>query len=266
MSLMNRRPADSYKNSFGRVLVMAGSPGMAGAAVLCGSAALRTGSGLVRYCVPVEIRDVLQIAVPEATCLPRTGDTLQGTFEAMAVGPGLGTDEGDRGLLLKMLAEFEGTIVLDADGLNDVVRFGLQEELRNAKPAVIITPHEGEAARLLQVERIRDRERAVCALQENFGVTAVLKGSRTLVTDGTEIWINTNSGNPGMATGGSGDVLTGIIASLAGQGLTPLEAAKAGVYLHGLAGDICRDEMGESGMLAGDICRAIPKAINEISL
>lgn len=259
-----KRPADSYKNDYGRVLIMAGSPGMAGAAVLCGTSALKTGSGLVKYCVPDVVRDVLQVAVPEATCLPRNPAAVRGSFEAAAAGPGLGDVDADKEILKALFSEFKGTLVLDADGLNDIVRFGIAEELKAARPSVIITPHEGEAARMLRVSELISREKTALELCEKFNVITVLKGHETLIADQKgRMSINKETGNPGMATGGSGDVLTGIIASLAGQGLTPWQAAETGVYLHGYAGDICAEEIGQAGMLAGDICRAIPKAMKD---
>ncbi|MGI6735791.1 MAG: NAD(P)H-hydrate dehydratase [Anaerovoracaceae bacterium] len=261
---LKRRP-DSYKNDYGRVLVMAGSVGMAGAAVLCSRAALRTGSGLVRCCVPAEIRSILQVAVPEATCLPRSREALEAPAEAIAAGPGLGDHREDAPLLQHLLQEYGGTLVLDADGLNDITRFGLAAALRQARPEVVLTPHPGEAARLLGRERIDDRREAAAELAARTQATVVMKGHETLIlAPGGQICCNRETGNPGMATGGSGDVLTGIIASLAGQGLPAYDAARAGVYLHGLAGDLCAAQTGEAGLIAGDLCPAVPQALRRL--
>lgn len=261
---LKRKPA-ACKNDFGRVLVMAGSPGMAGAAVLCGRSALKSGSGLVAYSAPESIRNILQTAVPEATCLPRAEKTLAKRYDAIAAGPGLGDCDADKPLIVKILTEYDGVLVLDADGLNDILRFGLTDDLAAARPQVIITPHEGEAARLLRVSNIISREKAVFDLTEKYNVITVLKGHETLIAarDGRS-WRNVETGNPGMATGGSGDVLTGVIASLAGQGMSAEQAAAAGVYIHGHAGDICAEETGEIGMTAADICSCLPRAFREI--
>lgn len=259
------RPATAYKNQYGKILVMAGSPGMAGAAVLCGTACLRTGSGLVQYCVPEIIRDVLQIAVPEATCLPRERDTLNTPYDVIAVGPGLGDHKTDRPLLEHLLHRYRGILVLDADGLNDLTRFHLESAACHCPAHLIMTPHEGEAARLLGTERLQNRDEAVRALAGQYHATVVLKGHETLICSPDGLMrANRETGNPGMATGGSGDVLTGMIASLAGQGLTAPDAAACGVYLHGAAGDLCMKQFGQAGMLAGDLCRAIPLAMKKI--
>ena len=259
------RPDDAYKNMFGTVLIMAGSVGMAGAAVLCGRSALRTGSGLVRYCAPQEIRDILQISVPEATCLPRTAETISGEYQAIAPGPGLGCDRGDAELLRQILTQYQGKLILDADALNDITRFELIRELRDATCEVVVTPHIGEARRLLETNELPDsNEETALAIWEKYHVVTVLKGHHTLITDGNRMMVNTDTGNPGMATGGSGDVLTGVIASLAGQGLSLMEAATLGVYAHGFAGDKAEEKYGRASMIAGDICDALPYVFKKI--
>ncbi|MDD5987491.1 MAG: NAD(P)H-hydrate dehydratase [Eubacteriales bacterium] len=255
------RPPDAYKNMCGVVGAVAGSAGMAGAAVLCGRAALRTGCGLMQYYAPAAIRDVLQIAVPEATWYERVPDEKILSVDVIAMGPGLGYHEEDQRVLDYVFSRFEGTLVLDADGLNDVVRMDLAQSLRRGPAHVIMTPHPGEASRLLGGVRITDRIEAAKALAERYEAVVVLKGHETILCRQGEILVNRETGNPGMATGGSGDVLTGTIASLAAQGLPPWEAAQAGVYLHGLAGDLAAGEKGENGLLAGDICETLPLAI-----
>lgn len=259
------RPADAYKNKCGTVGAAAGSVGMAGAAVLCGRSALRAGCGLMQYYAPDGIRDILQISVPEATWFPRDADERILSCDAIAVGPGLGYHEEDRKFFEYIFSEYEKTIVLDADGLNDITRMDLSGMLAASKADVIITPHMGEAARLLDERRVEDRRRAVRELSEKYGVTAVLKGHETLISclDGRN-FRNCRTGNPGMATGGSGDVLTGVIASFAAQGLKPSDAAAAGVFIHGLSGDMAAEKTGENGMIAGDIAEALPSAIRSI--
>ena len=245
---------------------------MAGAAVMTGKAALRAGAGLTTYLVPDEIVQVLQIAVPEAMCRSRNKamEDLSrldlGGFDAVAFGPGLGQSAENQALLERVLSHFEGVLVLDADGLNTLVKLGV-ERLKDAACKVIITPHMGEAARLLGksiTELSEDREAAVSMLYEKAGAVSVLKGAGTLITDGKTILKNT-TGTPGMAKGGSGDVLTGIITALAGQGLTPFDAAGAGVFIHGYAGELAEKKHGQYGMLPTDTIDEIGHAMREIT-
>ena len=169
-------------------------------------------------------------------------------------------------ILKKVLNDYKGTLVLDADGLNCVMKYSLYGNLKASQADIILTPHMGEAARLLEVESIdiKDREKAAREIQEAFGTTVVMKGANTLVLTENKIYVN-DTGNPGMATGGSGDVLTGIIASLAAQGYSGYEAAKIGVYIHGLAGDICAEEIGQIGMTAMDIADRVPEAFRRLA-
>jgi NAD(P)H-hydrate epimerase len=239
---------------------------MAGAAVLCARAALRTGAGLVRVSVPEELFPILQVGVPEATCITRERlfeDLMQ--YSAIAIGPGLGDEIENGKLIKKILYTTDKPVVIDADGLN-LLRDDL-DAMKNAKAKVIITPHPGEAARLLNRSASdinRDRQKSAAELAAVTGSVTVLKGAGSVVaTPEGKTYINT-TGNPGMATGGSGDVLTGVIAALAGQGLEPEAAAAAGVYLHGLAGDLARDQMGEYGLVASDIANMVALAIKSI--
>ncbi|MBR0598916.1 NAD(P)H-hydrate dehydratase [Sinanaerobacter chloroacetimidivorans] len=262
-TFIRKRDKDIHKGDCGRVLIVAGSKGMAGAAVLSARAALRTGAGLVRVSIPEELFPILQIGVPEATCISRERsmqDLMQ--YHAIAAGPGLGDDEKN-GLYLKKILECrDKPVVLDADGLN-LLKDDL-DAMKNAKAKLILTPHPGEAARLLSVSTQainQDRVKSAWELTAATGAVTVLKGADTVVaTPEGKTYINT-TGNPGMATGGSGDVLTGVIAALAGQGLDPEAAAAAGVYLHGLAGDMAAQVLGEYGIIASDIATRIALAI-----
>lgn len=268
-TVIKERPRDIHKGDCGRVLIIAGSVGMAGAAMLCARGALRAGAGLVRISAPEELYPILQVGVPEATCVSRDISTLDYmAADVIAIGPGLGDDEANGELLRTILENYKKTIVLDADGINTISREDLGQALKETEARVIMTPHPGEAARFLRYHGksvdIADRQRTLQDLAECSGAICVLKGSGTLVAaaDG-QSYINT-TGNPGMATGGSGDVLTGIIAALAGQGLEPEDCAKAGVFIHGMAGDIAAEQMGEAGVIAGDISAMTALALKRI--
>lgn len=265
-TFIKKRDRDLHKGNCGKVLILAGSKGMAGAAVLCARAALRTGAGLVRVSVPEELFPILQIGVPEATCITRERlfeDLMQ--YSAIAIGPGLGDDLQNGNLIKKILYTTDKPVVIDADGLN-LLRDDLSA-MKNARAKLIITPHPGEAARLLDqktAEINQDRLASAKGLAAVTGAVTVLKGAGSVVaTPEGKTYINT-TGNPGMATGGSGDVLTGVIAALAGQGLDPEAAAAAGVFLHGRAGDLASDRMGEYGLIARDIADMVALAIKSI--
>jgi ADP-dependent NAD(P)H-hydrate dehydratase len=270
------RPRDSNKGLFGSVLVIAGSRGMAGAAALCGGAALRSGAGLVKIATPSEVQPTVASFEPSYMAYPLPCDEngtiqfasarpiierLMSTASVVAVGPGLGQSDDIRQLVKFLLTSATKPIVIDADGLNALV--GQTELLSSLNHPVILTPHPGEFARLtgatvpdVQSDRI-SRAAKMAALSGPLVV--VLKGAGTVVTDGVKYFINT-TGNPGMATGGTGDVLTGVIAALLGQKLAPFDAAQLGVFIHGLAGDIARDQNGEIGLIAGDLVDALPDA------
>ena len=271
-TVIKKRRKDIHKGDCGRVLVIAGSKGMAGAAVLSGLGAYRAGSGLVRIAIDEELFPIIQIGLPEATCISR--DAFSGTpsqheqYDAIAIGPGLGDDKRNEEIIGNILKNYGGKLVIDADGLNTIVRNDMTGEVKSTSADVVITPHEGEASRLLGIglDKLRSmgRTEAALALSEKFSAVSVLKGAGSIVaTAGGETYIN-STGNPGMATGGSGDVLTGVIASLAGQGLSAEDAAKAGVFLHGLAGDIAANELSQHGLMAGDIARNIGYAVKTV--
>lgn len=268
-TVVKRRNRDIHKGDCGRVLVIAGSVGMAGAAILCGRGALRSGAGLVTLGATEETFNILQTGIAEATCVLRTSHNWKDRgYDAIAIGPGLGDYEDDKKLIEDILKNYEGPVVLDADGLNHVARNHMQEDLKQAKAKVIITPHIGEAARLLDMDTkdvaSMDREAVAMMLVEKTNAIVVLKGHGTVVATPNKMsYINT-TGNPGMATGGSGDVLTGIIVALAGQGLRPEDAAKVGVFVHGLAGDLGAEQIGEYGLVAGDIAQLTALAFKKI--
>jgi NAD(P)H-hydrate epimerase len=274
--ILGPRPRDGHKGRFGHVLVIAGSRGMAGAAALCGAGALRSGAGLVRIATAAEVQPTVASFEPSYMTYPLPCDTrgriqfeaarpeLEGLIDpatVIAVGPGLGQSQEIEQLLRFLILETDKPLVIDADGLNALA--GQTELLGGLKRPAIITPHPGEFARLsgvpvktVQAERV-ERAAALAALAEPLVV--VLKGAGTVVTDGKRYFVNT-TGNPGMATGGSGDVLTGVIAALVGQKLPAFEAAQLGTFIHGVAGDIARDHHGETGLIAGDIVDALPDA------
>ncbi|MCF0228617.1 MAG: NAD(P)H-hydrate dehydratase [Parasporobacterium sp.] len=289
LSTMKQRNPDSHKGNFGKVLIFAGSVGMAGAAVLCGRSALKSGAGLVQYLLPSfdsPLLNILQISVPEATCI--TMDSLKASsglsprdsssipdfngFSAIAAGSGLGISRENKEILRSIIKHFHGTLVLDADALNMMADdASLADTVRRSSSDIIITPHIGEAKRLLHtcegIQGTESRINAAASLAEKYSCIAVLKGAGTLIAEhhkdkrpGFDIFENT-TGNPGMATAGSGDSLTGLIASLAGQGYTPMNAARMGVFFHGKAGDLAAGELGEPGVTSSDIVRYIPYAV-----
>jgi NAD(P)H-hydrate epimerase len=284
-NMIKPRRRDAHKGDFGRVLIVAGEAGMTGAAVFAAEAALRSGAGLVYVSCPEKCFNVLQIKVPEAICLtwekavqeirkgktdPAGGDFRKHSFDAVAFGPGMGTGERAKSHLRFLLESFDGPLVIDADGLNCLSQEkSLRNLVKSRKGDTVITPHTGEAARLLKCVDpdvdMTDREKVVSMLASGYNVTAVLKGSGTLVCrpdDMSVIYRNT-TGNPGMATGGTGDALTGMTVSIAGQGYSAFEAAEAAIYLHGLAGDIGVREKTEFGLKAWDVCEKIPEAFME---
>lgn len=272
-NIIERRKREIHKGSCGRILIAAGSVGMAGSAVLAARGALRSGAGLVQLSVPQEIFPIVQTGVLEATCLTDSLDNIDlSRYNAAAAGPGLGDSRESVEKVRILLDSFDGPLVLDADGLNIAAREEFFDLMRARGGRLIITPHMGEARRLMAKdfsEKMTRRELAE-ALADKSGAVTVLKGAGTVVAaEGRKTYTNT-TGNPGMATAGSGDVLTGIITSLCGQRhsdgrpIEPLEAALAGVYIHGLAGDLGAEEKGEYGLIAGDIAEYTALAVKKI--
>lgn len=271
--LLPVRDRYAHKGDFGRALLLCGAVGYAGAAALAARAALRCGSGLVTVLTPAQVYPIVAAKLDEAMVRPvacdgegRVSRAAEGEILAQLakadcalIGPGLGRSE-ELGALIPALIRAAGCpVVLDADGLNAVA--GHIDVLREAACPVILTPHDGEFARLMPSEPplprtdIAARCRAAAKLARATGCIVLLKGHRTVITDGEEYYVN-YTGNPGMATGGSGDVLAGIIVSLLGQGVKAAKAAALGAWLHGAAGDRCASELGECGLLAGDLIRA----------
>ena len=274
------RPAAAHKGSFGTCLLVGGSEGMMGAVVLAARAALRTGVGLTRVLVPRSQLGVLPVAVPEATStgLDESDGAIRETaageivaassgVAAVGIGPGMSLRGSARQLVRAVVAQIEGPLVVDADALNAMV--GGLDLVRERRAPTVLTPHPGEAARLLGLESAAavqaDRRGAATRLATSTGAIVVLKGAGTVVCEpsGEVAWTN-ETGNAGMATGGSGDVLTGIVTSLLAQGMEPLSAACLGVHAHGLAGDhvVARGSM--PGLIAGDLVEALPGVWREL--
>ena len=332
-NIIGRRNKEIHKGDCGRIMIAAGSEGMAGAAILAARSALRAGSGLVRTAIPKCLFPIVQVGVPEATCMQRRLPIQNlADFDAVCAGPGLGEGKESIDFVKELLISYEKTLIVDADGLNIIAHCGLFELLRPRADLypeqTILTPHMGEARRLLETEdpactaapaapeisaasgagpaaSAAARGRIAAALVRKTRAIIVLKGAGTLVAaEGRQTYTNT-TGNPGMATAGSGDVLSGIITGLAGQrsqvgtgtaldfapgnpaGAVPdgtavpgteatagqaakparigaFEAALAGVYIHGLAGDLAARELGEYGVTAGDLALYTAYAMKKI--
>ena len=258
-----KRSPDANKGDCGRILVIAGSRGMAGAAVLTANGAYRGGAGLVTLAVPENIVDTvaaLQVC-GVVRALPAKIDELDA--DVLAVGPGLGADPATVAFVRKIVAGEKRPIVLDADGLNAFA--GEPDLLAGSGPPRILTPHPGELGRLTGATPAainRARRRAAEAAAKRFKSIVVLKGRGTIVTDGKRTEVN-DTGNAGMATGGTGDVLTGLIAALVGQGMKPFEAARLGVHLHGRAGDLAAEKLGLHSIMATDLLDFLPAAFLE---
>ena len=274
--LLPPRPSEMHKGDAGHVFVIAGSEGLTGAAVLCSMAALRSDAGLVTLGLPCSLNDAMESTLTEVITkpLPETKTRSLSTqalpelirtierVDAVVLGPGLSQDPQTQQLVKQLVPKIARPCVLDADGLN-----ALADEpaiLKRFVAPAIVTPHPGEMGRLIQLsaaEVQRDRERIAKEFASHYGVIAVLKGHGTIVAhpDG-RLWIN-DTGNPGMATAGMGDVLAGMIGALLGQKLPAFDAARLGAHLHGLAGDLAASEQGSVGLIASDLLARIPLAI-----
>lgn len=273
-----RRPHDGHKGTFGMVLVVAGSRGMSGAAILSGRAALRAGAGLVRVACPVDVQDVIATAYPAYTTFGirqhADGSFAEGAAEELielsrassvvAIGPGLGREPAAVAFIRALIAELdEVPVVLDADGLFAVSPF--TEEYAKRSAPLILTPHTGEFARLTgEAVGASDAERADRATRfaQRFRCVLLLKGAGTVVADESRLFRN-STGNAGMATGGAGDVLTGVIAGLIGMGLAAFEAAVLGAFVHGRAGDLAALALGQTALTATDLLDYLPPAFRE---
>lgn len=268
LSLLPDRNPWGHKGNFGKLLLLCGSRGYTGAAFFAAMGALRAGAGLVFLGVPESIYGIEAVKLNEPVIfpLPDAGGRLSADavpeiltrfpqMDAVLVGPGLGQSEGTLAVVRAVLEKAECPVVVDADGIN--VLSAHRDLLRGRKSPTILTPHDGEFARLGGVIG-EDRMSAAAALAEELGCVVLLKGHETCITDGTDGYLNP-TGNPGMAVGGSGDVLAGVITALLGAGLPPLEAAACGAWLHGAAGDRCAAELGQYGMLPTDMLSALPR-------
>lgn len=264
-TILHKRPKFSHKGSFGHALLVAGSYGKMGAAVLATDACLRSGVGLLTVHTPVCGYQILQTTHPEAMAAIDSGEQYTRDeirtdgFTAVGMGPGLGTHPETQMAVQHLLTHCKRPVVIDADALNSI---GLQKAAERTIPAhAILTPHLKEFARLAgEADNDFSRYEQQLSFSQKHRVYLVLKGAHTCITtpDG-ESYFNT-SGNPGMAKGGSGDVLTGILTSLLAQGYPPKEACLLGVFLHGMAGDLAKQQLGESSMLPGDLVRYLPQA------
>ncbi|WP_449078312.1 NAD(P)H-hydrate dehydratase [Ruminococcus sp.] len=269
------RPDDSNKGTLGSLLCICGSYGMAGAAIMAGKAALRCGIGLLKIAVPKSIYPVCATNILESVYYPleetsngvissKNTDFLLEMCEkssAVVIGCGLSVCDDTKNLVQSVITNCKKPLVIDADALNCICN--KPEILKNLKAPAIITPHPGEMARLLHSTPKTvnsNRENTAIDFAKKFGVVTVLKGAGTIIAspDG-EVYIN-HTGNSGMATGGSGDVLSGIIGSLLAQGAAPINAAAAGVFLHGTIGDLAAEKLGKISMLPTDMIDMIPTA------
>jgi NAD(P)H-hydrate epimerase len=265
-SLIPVRSKYVHKSNVGKLLVVAGSKGKMGAAALCAQAALRTGVGLINVCVPKCGTSVIQTLVPEAMVIEGKKDDyttqIPDTRDTLAIGPGIGTAEETKNALVKFLQSNNQPVVLDADAINIIAESDLISFIPKNS---ILTPHPGEFKRLAgEWDNDFHRLELLRSICTKYELNMVLKGAYSAVcnTDG-EIYFNP-SGNPGMATAGSGDVLTGIIASLLAQGLSPFDALRLGVFLHGLAGDLAAKDKGQNSLIASDIILKISNVIQSM--
>jgi len=272
-----RRKNDTHKGDYGHVFVLGGSVGLTGAVCLCSQAALRIGAGLVTVGVPkslnsifeIKLTEVMSLALPDkfgALCLKAFGD-IKGKLKkinVLTLGPGAGLNSDTQKLMLKVLGEVDKPMVIDADAINSIAsNLGVLKKRKSKK--VVLTPHLGEFSRLIKLDAgkiKKNRKELVKKFALRYNLTLVLKGHRTLVSDGKSIFENT-TGNPGMATAGMGDVLAGAIAGLIAQGLNCFEAAKVGVYLHGLAADYAAKGKGQLCLIASDVLSYLPVAVRK---
>ncbi|MBP3305450.1 MAG: NAD(P)H-hydrate dehydratase [Oscillospiraceae bacterium] len=267
-SILPNRQLDSHKGDFGRILLLCGSRGYTGAAALSAMGALRSGAGLVYLGVPESIYAIEAVKLTEPIVFPlseKNGKVsaqalpeimkLLPKMDAVLIGPGLGQSEGTLAVTKAVLENFEGPVVLDADGIN--VLKSHMDIVRERQSPAILTPHAGEFARI-GGKIGQDRAASAAEFAAQYHCILLLKGYGPIVTDGHRCFRNP-TGNPGMAVGGSGDVLSGIIAGLLGQGIEPLNAAACGAWLHGAAGDICAEKIGQYGMLPTDMLEVLPR-------
>jgi NAD(P)H-hydrate epimerase len=280
--VLPKRSIQAHKYSVGKVLVLAGSKGLTGAAALCCTSAMRAGAGAVVLGTPEPVYSILARKLTEVMVfpLPATSDGTLGITslddirkkldwaDVLVIGPGLSQNIETQQLILKLLLEYSGKVLVDADGLNAVGAHGISK-LRFSRAHIILTPHIGEFSRLTGMsgnEIEQHRIKAAVDLAKKTSVTIVLKGVPTVTASKDGIAILNSTGNPGMATAGTGDVLSGIIAGLWAQGMPDAEAAWAGVYIHGLSGDIVKNKIGERSLMANDLVECLPMALQSIEI
>jgi ADP-dependent NAD(P)H-hydrate dehydratase / NAD(P)H-hydrate epimerase len=278
--LIKRRSINAHKGTFGHVLVIGGSGGKGGAAVMASLAALRAGAGLVTLALPSGLEQTLPDRPLEIMTLPlpqtperSLGQAALGPLlefakdkTVAAIGPGLSMHPETARVIRELIPQLAVPMVIDADGLNILV--GHLELLKQARAPIVLTPHPGEMARLIEstVRDVQaDRLGTAVDFVGRYPVTLVLKGARTVVASPSGSVTINSTGNPGMATAGTGDVLAGTIAGLIAQGSLPEQASRLGVFLHGLAGDLAAAEIGEVGFLAGDLIHRLPAAISQVT-
>ncbi len=269
LRMLPDRDICAHKGNFGKILLLCGSRGYTGAAYLAAMGALRSGAGLTFLGVPESIYTIEAVKLNEPVvfllpdedgklgkeAIPEILERLP-QMDAVLIGPGLGQSEGTYRVVKAVLEAAKCPVVLDADGINLIALH--KDILRGRTNPTVLTPHAGEFARL--GGNPADRVAAAEGMARELGCILLLKGHHTVITDGISTYINP-TGNPGMAVGGSGDVLAGIITALLGQGIAPLEAAACGAWLHGAAGDICAEEIGQYGMLPTDMLHVLPRLL-----
>lgn len=269
LSILPDRKTDAHKGDFGKILLLCGSKGYTGAAYLAAMGALRSGAGLVFLGVPESIYTIEAVKLNEAIVFPLPDEDgklsvaaipeiLQrlSQMDAVLIGPGLGQSDGTFQVVKAVLEQAACPVVLDADGINLIASH--KDIVRGRTSPTVLTPHGGEFARL--GGDANDRRAAAEAMARDLSCIMLLKGHGTVITDGCTTYINP-TGNPGMAVGGSGDVLAGIITALLGLGIEPLEAGACGAWLHGAAGDICAETIGQYGMLPTDMVNVLPRLL-----
>lgn len=270
LTLLPDRDPWGHKGNFGKLLLLCGSRGFTGAAYFAAMGALRAGAGLVFLGVPESIYAIEAVKLNEPVVFPLPeydGKLSRGALpeilkrlpqmDAVLIGCGLGQSEDVSEIVCRVLEVATCPVVLDADGINAIRQH--KDVLRGRAYPTILTPHDGEFARLGGPVG-EDRMASADALAQELGCIVLLKGHRTCITDGTSHYVN-HTGNAGMAVGGSGDVLAGIITGLLGQGLEPLEAAACGAWFHGASGDLCAEELGQYAMLPSDMLNALPRLL-----
>jgi len=278
--MLRLRGRQAHKGHFGHSLIIAGSTGKSGAAALSANSAVRAGSGLVTLAVPESLNPILEIKTTEAMTVPLpdsgSGCLVTGALtdilellpgkDALAIGPGLGRRSETVSLVLSLVEEVELPMVIDADGLNALAE-DIKVLRRKKSSAMVLTPHPGEMARLLGASISEVEAGRIPLAREfarNYGVYVILKGARTIIASPDGMVAINGSGNPGMASGGMGDVLTGIICSLLSQGYTAWDACRLGVFMHGFAADLVAKEKGEIGISAMDVQEKLPYAFNNL--